>query len=63
MTVGFKFTCMLSCTFILIEYHRKSTFQLTKYLLKNTTEGQLHYKSQNIGLDLDTFFQKIMSYI
>ena len=38
-------------------------FWLPKYLLQSTREGQLQEQSQNIGFDLVTYVQNIISLI
>ena len=63
MTLGFRFTFMISCQLILRHFQRRTTFQLTEYFMKSTRKCKLLDQSQNIGLDSVILSQKIMSYI
>ena len=61
ITAGFKFTCIISCMLILIQWQWRPIFLPQKHFLIIAIKCQLQYQSQNIGLVLVTYFQKIMS--
>ena len=61
MNAVFKFTCMLSCTLILIQLRSKANLQLPNVVWKTTREGQLQDQPQKIGFNLVTFIQNIIS--
>ena len=51
MTAGFKFTCMISCVLILIQFQRSTSSQILLFW-KATRKFNLLDQYQNIGLDL-----------